>query len=56
MKQPSFPEFVDWLIDERSGKDASRKSWRSEKTWVPFHTVCPICQNNHTILKLDSEK
>ena len=55
-KQPSFSEFVDWLIEERRGKGASRKSWRSDKTWVPYHTVCPVCQNTFTVLKLDSER
>ena len=40
----------------RSGQDGSRKSWRAEKTWVPYHAVCPVCQNNFTVLKLDAEK
>ena len=55
-KQPSFSEFVDWLIQERRGKGDSRKSWRSDKTWVPYHTICPVCQNTFTVLKLDSER
>ena len=55
-KQPSFSEFVDWLIQERRGKGASRKSWMLDKTWVPYHTVCPVCQNTFTVLKLDSER
>ena len=55
-KQPSFPEFVDWIIQERKGKGYSRKSWRSDKTWVPYHTVCPVCHHNFTVLKLDSER
>ena len=53
-KQPSFVEFVDWLISERLGKDSSRVSWNNDKTWVPYHNICPVCQYNFTILKLDS--
>ena len=48
--------YVDVIIMSRSGQDGSRKSWRSEKTWVPYHAVCPVCQNNFTVLKLDAEK
>ena len=54
-RQPSFPEFVDWLIQDRSGKEATRQSWEEVLAWRPYYTVCPVCQRDFTILKLDSE-
>ena len=55
-RQPSFPEFVAWLLRDRAGQDGSPHSWARDNTWVPYYAVCPVCQHNYTVLKLDSEK
>jgi len=54
--QPSFPEFVDWFISDRDGKEDDHNSWKHDMTWTPFYTVCPVCDLDYTVLKLDSER
>ncbi|XP_023341912.1 uncharacterized protein LOC111711722 [Eurytemora carolleeae] len=54
--QPSFPEFVDWLIRSRENLNATPASWFKENTWTPFYTVCPVCDLNYKVLKLDGDQ
>ena len=55
-KQSSFPEFVDWLINDQAGSSSNPHSWSKDNTWVPFYAICPVCDIPYTVLKLDSEK
>ena len=52
--QPSFPEFVDWLIKNRADRGESPSSWAKDNAWVPFYAVCPVCQLPYTVLKLEN--
>jgi len=54
--QPSFEEFVDWLIRDRENKDDSLQAWKHDFTWTPLYTVCPVCNLNYSIIKLDGER
>jgi len=54
LTQPSFPEFVDWLVKNRAEKGDSPSSWAGDIAWVPFYTVCPVCQLPYTVLKLEN--
>ena len=53
--QPSFQEFVSWLLDTRSKKSGTQESWKNEKAFNPFFSVCPVCQVDYSIIKLDGE-
>ena len=53
LTQPSFPEFVDWLVRSRAGKEESPAAWAEENAWLPFYAVCPVCQLPYTVLKLE---
>ena len=53
LTQPSFPEFVDWLVRNRAGKEDKPAAWAEENAWLPFYAVCPICQLPYTVLKLE---
>ena len=44
----------DWLVENRSGRGDSPSSWSKDNTWVPFYTVCPVCQLPYTVLKLEN--
>ena len=46
----------DWLVENRAGRGASPSSWSKDNTWVPFYTVCPVCQLPYTVLKLENPK
>jgi len=54
--QPSFPEFVTWLIKDRTGKDDTPASWEKDNTWTPYYTVCPVCDLDFSVLKLDGDR
>ena len=57
--QPSFPEFVDWLIRfveilwsffnprvfdrDREGKSPTPSSWSDENAWLPFYSGLTCC-------------
>jgi len=53
--QPSFEEFISWILKDRTNKNRSVSSWKKVITWTPFYTVCPVCQVNYTVIKLDGE-
>ena len=53
LTQPSFPEFVDWLVRNRGGKEDRPAAWAQENAWVPFYAGCPICQLPYTVPKLE---
>lgn len=53
LTQPSFPEFVDWLVMNRAGKEASPAAWAEENAWLPYYAVCPVCQLPYKVLKLE---
>ena len=53
LTQPSFPEFVDWLVRNRAGKEDKPAAWAQENAWVPFYAGCPVCQLPYTVLKLE---
>ena len=53
LTQPSFPEFVDWLVSNREGRDDNPAAWAEENAWLPFYAVCPVCQLPYTVLKLE---
>ena len=43
----------DWLVKNRAEKGDSPSSWAEDIAWVPFYTVCPVCQLPYTVLKLE---
>ena len=51
--QPSFSEFVDWLVQNRAGKEITPVAWAEENAWLPYYAVCPVCQLPYTVLKLE---
>ena len=53
LTQPSFPEFVDWLVRNRAGKEDKPAAWAEENAWLPFYAVCPVCQLPYAVLKLE---
>ena len=53
LTQPSFPEFVDWMVRNRAGKEDKPAAWAEENAWLPFYAVCPVCQLPYTVLKLE---
>eukprot|EP00090_Calanus_glacialis_P004511 TRINITY_DN13371_c0_g2_i2.p1 TRINITY_DN13371_c0_g2~~TRINITY_DN13371_c0_g2_i2.p1 ORF type:complete len:436 (+),score=75.83 TRINITY_DN13371_c0_g2_i2:79-1386(+) len=54
--QPSFPEFVSWLLESRSNKSISTNSWKKDMmAFKPFFSVCPVCQVDYAVIKLDGE-
>ena len=53
LTQPSFPEFVDWLVSNRAGMEDSPAAWAEENAWLPFYAICPVCQLPYTVLKLE---
>lgn len=53
--QPSFQEFVSWLLDNRSNKPGTQESWKNDKAFSPFFSVCPVCQVDYSVIKLDGE-
>jgi len=55
MLQPSFEEFISWILENRARKKSSPSSWMKDKTWTPFYSVCPVCQVDYSVIKLDSE-
>ena len=54
--QPSFPEFISWILKERGNSNNSPRTWMRDKTWTPFYSVCPVCQVNYSVIKLDGER
>ena len=44
----------DWLVKKRAEKGDSPSSWAKDIAWVPFYTVCPVCQLPYTVLKLEN--
>ena len=53
LTQPSFSEFVDWLVQNRAGKEITPVAWAEENAWLPYYAVCPVCQLPYTVLKLE---
>jgi len=53
--QPSFDEFVSWLLKNRSDKSGTPESWKVDKSFSPFFSVCPVCQVDYSVIKLDGE-
>jgi len=53
LTQPSFSEFVDWLVQNRTGKENTPVAWAEENAWLPYYAVCPVCQLPYTVLKLE---
>ena len=53
LTQPSFSEFVDWLVQNRAGKENTPVAWAEENAWLPYYAVCPVCQLPYTVLKLE---
>eukprot|EP00090_Calanus_glacialis_P004508 TRINITY_DN13371_c0_g1_i3.p1 TRINITY_DN13371_c0_g1~~TRINITY_DN13371_c0_g1_i3.p1 ORF type:complete len:415 (+),score=60.42 TRINITY_DN13371_c0_g1_i3:269-1513(+) len=53
--QPSFHEFVSWLLDTRSNKSGTQESWKNDKAFSPFFSACPVCQVDYSVIKLDGE-
>ena len=53
LTQPSFSEFVDWLVQNRAGKENTPLAWAEENAWLPYYAVCPVCQLPYTVLKLE---
>ena len=53
LTQPSFSEFVDWLVQNRAGKKITPAAWAEENAWLPYYAVCPVCQLPYTVLKLE---
>merc|ERR1711892_1254136 len=51
--QPSFEEFVSWLLKNRSDKSGTPESWKVDKSFSPFFSVCPVCQVDYKVIKLD---
>jgi len=51
--QPSFEEFVSWLLETRANKSGSPESWTVEKSFSPFFSICPVCQVDYKVIKLD---
>ena len=43
------------MIEDRTNKDSSYSSWPKNIAWIPFHVMCPVCQNKFDILKMDTE-
>ena len=41
-------------MKNRAGKGYSPSSWEKDNAWVPFYTVCPVCQLPYTVLKLEN--
>ena len=41
-------------MKNRAGRGDSPSSWAKDNAWVPFYTVCPVCQLPYTILKLEN--
>ena len=54
LTQPSFSEFVDWLVQNRAGKEITPVAWAEENAWLPYYAVCPVCQLPYTVLKLEN--
>jgi len=54
--QPSFAEFISWILLNRQEKDNSPASWAKEKSWNPLYSVCPVCQVDYAVIKLDGER
>ena len=53
--QPSFEEFISWILEDRGNKNSSYSSWMKDMTWTPFYSVCPVCQLDYSVIKLDGE-
>ena len=51
-KQPSFKEFVEWIIVKADKKDTKMSDWKAFK---PYYLKCPVCNIKFKFLKLDSE-
>ena len=44
----------DWLVANRADRGNSPSSWAKDNAWVPFYSVCPVCQLPYTVLKLEN--
>ncbi|XP_042859517.1 carbohydrate sulfotransferase 10-like [Penaeus japonicus] len=52
---PSFPEFVQFVIDS-AGNFSSAADWREHvKCWIPYWVHCGVCQRDYNvIMKLET--